>query len=604
MLTESPTKNTVELRRGGFKTLVEALDYAATGVTGANFYSRKGELATVLPYSLLRRQAMSLARKLLGLGLPRGSRIGLVAETDPNFLIFFFACQYAGLTPVPLPASVHLGGRQAMVEKLRRLVLACGAEVVVASPGSYAFLAEATADLKLRNLGEPAFFEALPEPDRALSPLLPHETAYLQYTSGSTCFPRGVVITQKTVMANLAGIISHGLCVRPGDRCVSWLPFYHDMGLVGFLLAPLAAQLSVDYLRTPDFAMRPRLWLALISRNRATISYGPTFGYALCARRVRPSDIESYDLSSWRIAGTGAEPIRPDMFEQFANVFKPAGFHRQAIVASYGMAECSLAISFAPLGKGLEVDCIKAEPLTDQKMAVPAGKDDSDGDVREFALCGTPLPGCEIEVRDEHGRSLPERQCGVLYVRGPSVMSGYFNHPEATNEVLTPDGWFNTGDLGYRIDNQVVITGRQKDLIIINGRNIWPQDLEFLTEQIFKGRPRDAAAFSVPGKDGSETVVIVTQCRHADQGERTRLIDILCAKVREAFGIDCIVELVPPHTLPQTSSGKLSRTTARSDYLQRKSNANRIHLSERRATLQPGSDDQETTMASGRSAAL
>jgi fatty-acyl-CoA synthase len=377
------------------------------------------------------------------------------------------------------------------------------------------------------------------------------------------------VVTEKTVMANLAGIITHGLCARPGDRCVSWLPFYHDMGLVGFLLAPLAAQTSVDYLSTSDFAMRPRLWLTLISRNRATISYSPTFGYALCARRVRPSDLETYDLSSWRIAGTGAEPIRPDMIEQFVEVFAPVGFRRQALVASYGMAECSLAISFAPLDKGLETDRIKAGPLTEQKMAIPVEENDCDGDVREFALCGPPLPGYELEVRDEEGRSLPERHCGILYVRGPSVMSGYFNHPEATKEVLSSDGWFNTGDLGYLVGNQVVITGRQKDLIIINGRNIWPQDLEFLAEQVLEGQSRDAAAFSVPAEDGSETVVLVIQSRKTDPDEHRRLIRLLSGKVREEFGIDCIVEVVPPRTLPQTSSGKLSRATARAEYLER-----------------------------------
>jgi fatty-acyl-CoA synthase len=569
MLKESPTENTISLRRGDFRTLAEALDYAASGVTGANFYSRKGELTAVLSYSSLRRLSRSLARKLLGLGLPRGARIGLAAETNPDFLRFFFACQYAGLTPVPLPAAVHLGGRQAMVEKLRRLVASCGAEVVVASSNSYSFLTEAVAGLKLKYFAEPAFFDALPEMVCPLCPLLPDETAYLQYTSGSTRFPRGVVVTEKTVMANLAGIITHGLCARPGDRCVSWLPFYHDMGLVGFLLAPLAAQTSVDYLSTSDFAMRPRLWLTLISRNRATISYSPTFGYALCARRVRPSDLETYDLSSWRIAGTGAEPIRPDMIEQFVEVFAPVGFRRQALVASYGMAECSLAISFAPLDKGLETDRIKAGPLTEQKMAIPVEENDCDGDVREFALCGPPLPGYELEVRDEEGRSLPERHCGILYVRGPSVMSGYFNHPEATKEVLSSDGWFNTGDLGYLVGNQVVITGRQKDLIIINGRNIWPQDLEFLAEQVLEGQSRDAAAFSVPAEDGSETVVLVIQSRKTDPDEHRRLIRLLSGKVREEFGIDCIVEVVPPRTLPQTSSGKLSRATARAEYLER-----------------------------------
>ena len=314
-------------------------------------------------------------------------------------------------------------------------------------------------------------------------------------------------------MANLSGIIRHGLCVRPGDRCTSWLPFYHDMGLVGFLLAPLASQLSIDYLSTRDFAMRPRLWPALISKNRATISYSPTFGYALCARRIRPSEIEQYDLSSWRIAGTGAEPIRADILEQFAQLLAPAGFNSRAFVASYGMAECSLAISFAPLGRGLMIDRIDAEALTESGTAVPVEESACSGGPKELVFCGSVLPGHEIEIRDEQGRALPERRCGVLYVRGPSIMTGYLGDPEATREVLSPDGWLNTGDLAYLADDQVVITGRQKDMIIINGRNIWPQDLEFLAEQLPEIRSRDSAAFSIPGLDGEETVVLVVQCR-------------------------------------------------------------------------------------------
>jgi len=566
----TPTENTVALRRGDFQSLAEALDYAATGVTGMNFYSGKGELVASLPYAVLRAAARSLALKLLGLGLPRGARMALVADTDADFVRFFFACQYAGLVPVPLPAAVHLGGRQAIIENLRKLVASCGAQAAMGSHSFFPFLSEAVAGQNVVHVGEPAYFDALSESAMELQPSDSEDVAYLQYTSGSTRFPRGVVIQQKAIMANLAGIIDHGLCVRSGDRCTSWLPFYHDMGLVGFLLAPMASQLSIDYLSTRDFAMRPRLWPTLISRNKATISYSPTFGYALCARRLRPTEIEQYDLSSWRIAGIGAEPIRADILDDFAYLFAPAGFRSEAFVASYGMAECSLAVSFAPLGKGLEVDRICAESLTKSRTAVPATNGACPGGTKELVLCGTILPGHEIEIRDELGRQLSERQCGVLYVRGPSVMSGYLGDAATTSEVLSPDGWLNTGDLAYLVKNQVVITGRKKDLIIINGRNIWPQDIEYLAEQLPEIRSRDAAAFSAPGVDGEETVVLVVQCRHFDEAERLRLIDVLRGQVREEFGVDCIVELVPPHTLPQTSSGKISRSRARTEYLQRK----------------------------------
>jgi fatty-acyl-CoA synthase len=571
-LIMTPTENSIALRRGDFQTLVEALDYAAEGTTGMNFYSGKGDLAVALPYPLLRSSARSLARKLLGLGLPRGGRMALVAETDADFVRFFFACQYAGLVPVPLPAAVHLGGRQGIIENLRKLLESCGAQAAMASPSFLPFLAEAAQGLDLKHVGEPCFFDALPEADLPLQAPNPEEIAYLQYTSGSTRFPRGVVITQKAVMANLACIISHGLSVRPGDRANSWLPFYHDMGLVGFLLAPMASQLSIDYLSTRDFAMRPRLWPALISKNRATISYSPTFGYALCARRIRPTEIEQYDLHSWRIAGTGAEPIRADILESFAELLAPAGFNSQAYVASYGMAECSLAISFAPLGRGLEIDRIDADALTESGTAVPVAEGACRGETKELVFCGSVIPGHEIEIRDEHGKPLAERRCGVLHVRGPSIMTEYLGDAEATREVLSPDGWLNTGDLAYLAGDQVVITGRKKDLIIINGRNIWPQDIEFLVEQQPEIRSRDAAAFSIPGIGGEDTVVLVVQCRHFEETERCRLVEVLRGRIREEFGIDCMVELVPPHTLPQTSSGKISRTKARADFLLRSEN--------------------------------
>jgi fatty-acyl-CoA synthase len=568
----TPTENSIALRRGDFQTLVEALDYAAEGTTGMNFYSGKGDLAATLPYPLLRSSARSLARRLLGLGLPRGGRMALVAETDADFVRFFFACQYAGLVPVPLPAAVHLGGREGIIENLRKLLESCGAQAAMASTSFFPFLAEAAQGLDLKHVGEPGFFDAFPEADLPLKAANPEEVAYLQYTSGSTRFPRGVVITQKAVMANLACIISHGLSVRPGDRANSWLPFYHDMGLVGFLLAPMASQLSIDYLSTRDFAMRPRLWLALISRNRATISYSPTFGYALCARRIRPTEIEQYDLSSWRIAGTGAEPIRADILESFSQLLAPAGFNSQAYVASYGMAECSLAISFAPLGRGLEIDRIDAHALTESGTAVPVEDGAFSEQTKELVFCGSVIPGHEIEIRDEHGNPLAERRCGVLHVRGPSIMTEYLGDAEATREVLSPDGWLNTGDLAYLAGDQVVITGRNKDLIIINGRNIWPQDIEFLVEQQPEIRSRDAAAFSIPGIGGEDTVVLVVQCRHFEDTERCRLVEVLRGRVREEFGIDCMVELVPPHTLPQTSSGKISRTKARADFMLRSQN--------------------------------
>ena len=232
------------------------------------------------------------------------------------------------------------------------------------------------------------------------------------------------------------------------------------------------------------------------------------------------------------------------------------------------MAECSLAISFAPLDDPVNVDMIDSEHLSHTGKAVLHGESENAGRARPFVNCGVPLPGYEIEIRDEKGNKLPERNNGSIFVRGPSVMSGYFNEPEMTAEILSEDGWLNTGDIGYRIDSSLVVTGRAKDIIIFNGRNIWPQDLEYLAEQQPEIRTGDALAFSAPGYDGSETPVLVVQCRLKDEAKRNDLLNRLKILVSEELGISCTVELVPAHFLPRTSSGKLSRSKARQNFIE------------------------------------
>jgi fatty-acyl-CoA synthase len=569
----TPTENNLPLRGANFSTLAEALDYAAQGKTGYNFYTSKGKLSAVLPYAQLREEAQVLALRLHSLGLERGSRIALVASTYPDFQRFFFACQYAGLVPVPLPAMVSLGSRNNYVAHLRRLLVSSQASVAVAQEEFVEFLAKAAAGLDLRFFGAPKAFADLPQSTIQPLPIGPTETAYVQYTSGSTRFPRGVVISQKAILNNLKGIIGTGLRVRPGDRCVSWLPYYHDMGFVGFILAPMASQCSVDYLDTQAFAMRPRRWLALMTRSRATISFGPPFGYELCARRIRKGNADRFDLSAWRVAGVGAEMIRPDFLKRFAETFAPFGFDKKAFLACYGMAECSLAVSFAPLGQGVGVETIVD---TDYFAACHKALAEEDTSEKEcpsrtsvFVNCGKPLPGYEVVVRNRQGRDLPDRHCGAIFVKGPSVMSGYLGDIDATKEVLSKDGWLDTGDIGYRIQGDIVITGRKKDLIIINGRNIWAQDLEYLAEQQPYVRPRDTIAFSVPGAREEEIAVMVVQCRESDPAKRKSLTKQLQGLIRQELGIDCFVELVPPHTLPRTSSGKPSRSKARQDFIQR-----------------------------------
>ncbi|MGD2098954.1 MAG: fatty acyl-AMP ligase [Desulfobacterales bacterium] len=567
----TPTYNNLPLRAGNFSSLPEALDYAALGQTGYNFYDGRGTLSAVLPFSKLREDARSLAKRLNGLGLERGARVALVADTHPDFIRFFFACQYAGLIPVPLPASIHMGGRKTYVDQLHRLLISCRANVAMATEDFFPFLSEAAEGRGLRFCGTPQSFAELPEASIPLSPLGPKELAYIQYTSGSTKFPRGVMITQKAVLNNLAAIVKFGCKVRPNDRGASWLPFYHDMGLVGLVLAPLAAQLSVDYLKTRDFAMRPRLWLALMSENRATISIGPPFGYELCLQRLRQSDIEKFDLSAWRLAGVGAETIRPAPLFKFAEMLEPSGFNKEAFCACYGMAECSLAVSFSPLSSGLNIDAVDGDYLSEHRRAMPVEANESEGALRSslFVDCGAPLADYKVEIRDSAGRALPERHVGTIYVKADSIMSGYFGDLKLTQEVLTSDGWFNTGDLGYFVKNSLFVTGREKDMMIINGRNIWPQDLEFIAEQQAEIRTGDASAFSIPGPDGLDKPVMMVQCRVPSDSQRVELRERIKRLIYQELGIDCYIDLVPRNTLPRTTSGKLSRSKARKEFLKR-----------------------------------
>ena len=573
MLEATPTKNRLQLRYGDFSTLTEALDYAAQGETGYNFYNGKGQLTFVLPYAQLREDAIAIAKRLVGLKLERGSRVALVADTDPGFLQLFYACQYAGMVPVPLPASLRLGGHATYVAQLKLLLMNCRASVAIAPEGYLSFLTEAAEELPLSFIGSVDALMALPDSQTTLTPSGPDELAYLQYTSGSTRFPRGVMITNRTVMNNLGHIVRNGVKIRPGDRAISWLPYYHDMGLVGLVLAPMAAQVTVDYFRTRDFAMRPRLWLSLITRNKATISFSPPFGFELCMQRLRESDLDQYDLRSWRVAGVGAETIRAQPLLDFAEKLAPSGFNTGAFLACYGMAECALAVSFSPLGQGIQVDEVESETLARTQRAFPALKPCTQAmNAKEFVKCGFALPDHSVEVRDAEGNTLPERHVGTLFVKGPSVMAGYFGEDELTREILSADGWLNTGDLAYIADQSVVITGRQKDLIIINGRNIWPQDLEYLAENQPEVRTGDASAFSVVGVDGEDRAVLVVECRESDLERRSVLVDTLQGLVCNELGIECYIELVPRNTLPRTTSGKLSRSGAKRDFLKRVAN--------------------------------
>ncbi len=565
-----PSRNAqLAQRRAGFTSVPEMLDYAAQGQTGISFYSARGELHAALAWRDVRERAHVTARKLIGAGFAAGERLLITADTWPGFFDAFFGAQYAGLIPVPVSIPVGIGGKDAYLDQLRRQLAASGAVAAIGIDDLAGFLADAAKDFPAVRLhGGKSALDALPEKAVDLRPLGPADLCYIQFSSGSTRHPHGVQITQRALMANLAGMTgSAGLDVIPGDRAASWLPLYHDMGLIGFLMAPLSCQLSIDYLTPRDFARRPMQWLNIISRNRGTISYSPSFGYDLSTRRGATQVPADLDLSSWRRAGIGGDMIRPEVLNRFADAFEPSGFDRKAFIPSYGMAEVCLAITFSPKGAGVRTDIVDRVALGRDQVAVPAADPHDAQLARSFVLCGRVLPGHFVEVRGPDGQPLADRQVGRIFIKGPSVMPGYFGEPEATREVLSDDGWLDTGDLGYWLAGEIVVTGRAKDLIIINGRNVWPQDIEWALEARRIVKNGDAAAFSVDTGEG-ERVVVAVLARVSGAEACEGLARDVAGAVREAIAVDCDVALVPPTTgLPMTSSGKLSRARTKANYL-------------------------------------
>ena len=562
-MTPTPTDPHRAIRLADFATVTDALDYAAQGVTGINLHAQRGELLEVATYRALRDEAIQLGKRLLGAGLIAGDRVGVVAETDGDFIRTFFACQYARLIPAPLPLPAPFGGKQGYIEHVRRMLQSAQARAAI-SPASMAeWMVEAGQGLDLAFTGSIADLPGGGGPAE-LPGADPEGLCYLQFSSGSTRFPLGVAVTHRALMANTFAISNHGLQVKAEDRAVSWLPLYHDMGLIGFFLSPMACQMSLDLLPTAAFVRRPLLWLDIMSKNGGTVSYSPTFGYELCTRRAETLSIEGLDLSKWRAAGIGGDMIRPPVLAAFAERFAKFGFDPKAFVASYGMAEATLALSFAPLNRGLRAESLDVDLLEREGVArQPLGRSKR---VRDFALCGPALPLHELEVRGADGRRMPERQVGRIYARGPSLMRAYFDQPEETAQALCPDGWLDTGDLGYFADGEIVITGRAKDLIIVNGRNVWPQDLEWSAEaEIGLLRSGDVAVFSLPG-DGEETVVALVQCRSSDPEARERLRGEVAGCLRLRHGVEATIVLVSAHALPRTSSGKLSRSRAKAKY--------------------------------------
>lgn len=560
----TPTPNDCDLPRirADFATFNEAIDYAARSEKGLNFHDMRGTLEYVYPYSQMRDDALAMARRLIAAGVVKGDRIAIIAETAPEFAAMFCACIYSGAWPVPLPLPTTFGGRDSYIDQLG-VQLSSADPKYLFYPPEISELAGAAAQAQGCEGMDWASFANRDDPECTFPDVGPDDICYLQYSSGSTRFPQGVAVTHRSLLHNLSG---HAITMNigEGDRGISWLPWYHDMGLVGCFLSMIGNQVSSDYLKTEHFARRPLAWLDMITANKGnSMSYSPTFGYDICARRISSQSnvAERFDLSRWRLAGNGADMIRPDVMQSFVNAFANAGFKASAFTPSYGLAEATLAVTVMPPGEGIRVELVEEERLsgTPRDISRPAR-------YRAIVNCGKPLPDMSVEIRGEDGKARGDHQIGKVFCRGPSVMHSYFRNAEATEECLV-DGWLDTGDMGYMADGYLFIVGRAKDMIIINGKNHWPQDIEWAVEQLPGFNHGDIAAFAVETDNGEEAPAVLVHCRVSDPVERVKLREQIVDKVRSITGMSCVVELVPPRTLPRTSSGKLSRAKAKKLYL-------------------------------------
>jgi fatty-acyl-CoA synthase len=381
----------------------------------------------------------------------------------------------------------------------------------------------------------------------------PDDLAFLQFTSGSTSRPKGVMVTHANLAANSEAFMIDGLGKDSSfDKGVSWLPLYHDMGLIGFVIGPLFTDIPVVFLPTASFVRSPRIWLDTIHKHRGTITYAPNFAFALVAKRLKDKDVAGLDLSCMRITGCGAEPIQSKTLHDFAVKLAPAGFASTSLVPSYGMAEATLAITFARRGHGMRVDRVDGASVQ-AREARPA-ESDAEG-AQDIVSCGFPFPGHEIAIEGDEGQSLPERRIGQILARGPSITSGYYGESELTSESFK-DGWLRTGDLGYLADGELFVCGRVKDIIIIRGRNFYPQDIEWVVSELPGVRRGNVVAFGVE-VEGEEQLVI---CAEAFRSDAAGLVEAIGAAVAAKVGLSVHrVEILAQGTLPRTSSGKPQR---------------------------------------------
>ncbi|OGQ03110.1 MAG: hypothetical protein A3D19_03580 [Deltaproteobacteria bacterium RIFCSPHIGHO2_02_FULL_38_15] len=558
-----------------FSSVIEALDYWNKTCPDENYcylnhFNGQEEKIT---YKNLYEEASLQSSKLQSLGLKRGDRVILAIPNGRSFLTSFLGTLMAGGVAVPVVTrETILQSLNKAAEVLGHIFRDAAAKYVLTTESNKA-LCEKTAE-KVSQSVVISIVDRLPKGVQlSYNPLtvFPEDVAFIQYTSGSTSLPKGVVIRHEQLVAQIQSLI-HGLKSNARDCAVSWLPLFHDMGLIGAFLHTLYAGMQLVLMSPEKFLFDPKQWLLAISKYKATMSTGPNSAYSLCLNRIRPEEMKDIDLSSWRVAFSGAEPISVPTIEKFIKRFEPYGFNPKAFVSGYGMAENCLAISFVQPGEGLIYDTVQREEFELNRVAIP--------DLTQTAvptLCfvsvGKPILDHEVVIIDDLGNMLAERHVGEIAVRGPSVMDGYYQRELETRQAIR-NHWLYTGDLGYLADGHLYIVGRKKDMIIKGGRNFCPQDIEVVVESITGVRRGCVVTFGVyEEKMGTEKLVVLAEVKPDFYKKRDELSSRIVSEVSSRIGIapDEVV-IFPRGTLTKTTSGKLQRAKYKALYLEGKLN--------------------------------
>jgi fatty-acyl-CoA synthase len=535
-------------------SLLQRLERAAEHDTTVTFV---GAGEDVVPWRVLHEQAKGYAAALQARGVRPGDHVALLSPTTRELVTAIQATWLAGATIVVLPLPMRLSSIEEFVAQTRQRIRNADARVCVVDPELAEFVVPEPADPPMVPVADLAGGDAAAwvRPDED-----PDRLVILQFTSGSTSDPKGVMLPDHVLRANLDAIAEAAQLDPDDDVLVSWLPLYHDMGLVGLLTLPMSTGTALVLGAPQDFTARPARWMEWLSTYGGTATAGPNFSYVLATRALKRAD--QLDLSRLRIALNGAEPIDPDQVEAFVEAGARHGLRPGAVFPAFGMAEVAIAGTFPePLG-GMATDCVDRRVLETERYAAPV-EPGTDGS-RRLALLGRPVAGLEIRIVDpETGVPLRDREVGELEFRGTSVTTGYYKRPDA-NADLFHDGWLCTGDLAYTLDGQLVMCGRIKDVIIVGGRNVFPEDVERAVGALDGVRAGNVIAFGVDGDRGRETLVVVAETKADDRDAVRRQIH---DRVKEVVGVPPKdIVLVAPGTLPKTSSGKLQRSLCRSRY--------------------------------------